>query len=111
MTEQALDDHLKRMSQPPEETVEVEKGYLEYLEEENAKLKGEWEKEEYRCPQCGLGNPRIAQLEEENAELKRLAFDVLTEWNNWGIRGDFPNPLTVALQTLADALLTAEESE
>lgn len=41
------------------------------LEDELAKHKGEWEKEEYRCPQCGLGNPRIAQLEAENAALKR----------------------------------------
>ena len=29
---------------------------------ENVALKGKWEKEEYRCPQCGLGNPRIATL-------------------------------------------------
>ena len=41
MSEEALDDHLERMSQPPEETVEVEKSYLVYLETENAELKRE----------------------------------------------------------------------
>jgi len=41
MSEQALDAHLERISNQPEEMVEVEKGYLEYLESENTTLKRE----------------------------------------------------------------------
>ena len=41
------------------------------LEAELAKYKGEWEKEEYRCPQCGLGNPRVAQLKAKIALLSK----------------------------------------
>ena len=40
------------------------------LEAELAKYKGEWEKEEYRCPQCGLGNPRVALLEAKLAAIE-----------------------------------------
>jgi len=39
MSEKALDAHLERMSEPPEEMVEVEKSYLEYLESDNKALK------------------------------------------------------------------------
>ena len=49
------------------------------------------------------------QLKDKNAALKRLATNVLIEWNNWGLRGDFPNPLTNSLQALADALLKEPE--
>ena len=53
-----------------EASAAIEK-FIVQLEDELAKHKGEWEKEEYRCPQCGLGNPRVAQLEADIAELKR----------------------------------------
>ena len=33
MSDQALDAYLNRIDQPPEEMVEVEKGYLEFLED------------------------------------------------------------------------------
>ena len=42
------------------------------LEAENARLRGEWEKEEYRCPQCGTGNPKLAQLEKGNASARAI---------------------------------------
>jgi len=59
----------------------------------------------------GLEWDTFDKLEAENAALKRLANDVLVEWNNWGIRGDFPNPFTTALHALGDALLTEQEDE
>jgi len=39
MSEQALDAHLERWERGQEEMVEIEKGYLEYLEAENKRLR------------------------------------------------------------------------
>ena len=54
-----------------EEQIRVLRKSIAQLKEELAKYKGEWEREEYRCPQCGTGNPKVAQLKAENEALKR----------------------------------------
>jgi len=41
MSEQRLDAHLEQWEQRPEEMIEIEKGYLEWLEEHVAQLKAE----------------------------------------------------------------------
>jgi len=40
MSDQALNAYLESLDQPPEEIVEVEKGYLEYLEQQIETLQG-----------------------------------------------------------------------
>ena len=43
------------------------------LEAQVAGLRGEWEKEEYRCSQCGTGNPRLPELEAQITRLRKYA--------------------------------------
>jgi len=42
------------------------------LEDEIKGLRGEWEKEEYRCPQCGLGNPMLRELADVGVWAEKL---------------------------------------
>ena len=81
MSDEALNAHLERISGPPEEMVEVEKGYLEYLEEGNAELKRENEKEHEQVCQFirDMYTGRFAEREEYYWELPQWIRDAIEE--------------------------------
>jgi len=98
MSEQALDAHLEQWEQRPEEMIETEKGYLEWLEERIAQLEERlasarcvandgWDWVDDVCALLGCNvfeiKDKVAQLETENERLRNdLAY--VRAWANLG---------------------------